>query len=58
MKITIIAFVVLLIIPLLSALMSRPNSRVQKISLEIFRGILGFAIIVSLLYWFVTSYVF
>lgn len=55
MKITIIVFAVVLIIALLSALMSRPNSRVQKISLEIVKGLIGFAIISLLMYWLVSS---
>lgn len=39
----------------ISALMSRPNSRVQKISLEIVKGLIGFAIIILLMYWLVSS---
>lgn len=55
MKILIIFFAVVLIIALLSALMSKPNSRVQKISLEIVKGLIGFAIIILLMYWLVSS---
>lgn len=55
MKILIIVFAVVLTIALLSALMSRPNSRVQKISLEIVKGLIGFAIIILLMYWLVSS---
>lgn len=55
MKITIIVFVIFLIIPILSALMSKPNSRVQKISLEIVKGLIIFAIICLLVSWLVSS---
>ena len=55
MKITIIVFVIFLIIPILSALMSKPNSRVQKISLEIVKGLIVFAIICLLISWLVSS---
>ncbi len=55
MKILIIVFAVVLIIALLSALMSRPNSRVQKISLEIVKGLIGFAIFCLFMYWLISS---
>lgn len=55
MKILIIVFSVVLIIALLSALMSRPNSRVQKISLEIVKGLIGFAIFCLFMYWLISS---
>jgi hypothetical protein len=58
MKILIIVFAVVLIIALLSALMSRPNSRVQKISLELVKGLIGLAIISLLMYWLVSSVIF
>lgn len=51
MKITIIVFVVILIILILLALMSRPNGRVQKILLEIIKGLIGCAIAIILAYW-------
>lgn len=51
MKILIIVFAVMLVITLLTALMSEPNSRVQRISIEIIKGIIGSVIAILLAYW-------
>ncbi|HDZ8780158.1 TPA: hypothetical protein RUV46_002695 [Staphylococcus aureus] len=55
MKILIIFYVTFFILSVISALMSKPNSRVQKISLEIVVGLIGVAIIGLLAYWLVSS---
>ncbi|MEB7677999.1 hypothetical protein NGB25_12900 [Staphylococcus saprophyticus] len=51
MKILIIVFAVVLIIALLSVLMSEPYGRVQKISLEIIKVMVGSVIAILLAYW-------
>lgn len=51
MKVLIMSYVTFMILSLLSALISKPHSRVQKISIEIIKGLIGVAIAILLAYW-------